>query len=120
MNLIYISESYFFILIILIIILLKFMNGNKKCMNYDYFGTYSKTQRDPVIPARAKVIYKRTIDPFQTKSTKAVGYIVFEFDSKDRIELQVPIEDFNLIFEGDKGVLTFQGNRFIRFDRNAN
>ncbi len=44
-------------------------------------------------------------------------YATFQFASGDRIELQMAGHEFGLIIEGDKGNLTFQGTRFLGFER---
>ena len=44
-------------------------------------------------------------------------YATFQFDSGDRIELQMTGPEFGLIIEGDKGKLTFQGSRYLGFER---
>ena len=44
-------------------------------------------------------------------------YATFQFESGDRIELQMTGADFGLIIEGDRGKLTFQGTRFLGFER---
>ncbi len=44
-------------------------------------------------------------------------YATFQFESGDRIELQMAGHEFGLIVEGDKGKLTFQGTRFLGFER---
>ena len=44
-------------------------------------------------------------------------YATFQFASGDRIELQMTGHEFGLIVEGDKGNLTFQGTRFLGFER---
>lgn len=44
-------------------------------------------------------------------------YATFQFASGDRIELQMAGHEFGLIVEGDKGNLTFQGTRFLGFER---
>ena len=41
----------------------------------------------------------------------------FQFESGDRIELQMAGHEFGLIVEGDKGNLTFQGTRYLGFER---
>lgn len=59
-----------------------------------------------------------------TKRTKVWGdhshtdyYATFQFDSGDRLELEVPDNQFGYLVEGDKGELTFQGTRFLDFQR---
>lgn len=44
-------------------------------------------------------------------------YATFQFESGDRIELQMTGPEFGLIIEGDKGKLTFQGTRYLGFER---
>ena len=44
-------------------------------------------------------------------------YATFQFESGDRMELQMAGHEFGLIIEGDKGKLTFQGTRYLRFER---
>ena len=44
-------------------------------------------------------------------------HITFEVESGDRMELRVPVDEYGLIVEGDEGVLTFQGTRFLGFQR---
>ena len=44
-------------------------------------------------------------------------YITFQVESGDRMELQIPAHEYGYIVEGDKGRLTFQGTRFLSFER---
>ena len=44
-------------------------------------------------------------------------YITFEVTSGDRMELRVQDADYGMISEGDCGRLTFQGTRFLGFQR---
>lgn len=44
-------------------------------------------------------------------------FATFQFESGDRLELQMTGQEFGLIIEGDKGKLTFQGTRFLGFER---
>ena len=44
-------------------------------------------------------------------------FITFEVDSGDRMEFSMEGEDFGLLAEGDVGLLTFQGSRYLGFDR---
>ena len=43
--------------------------------------------------------------------------MTFEVESGDRFELKVPRSEYGLIVEGDQGKLTFQGTRFLNFER---
>ena len=44
-------------------------------------------------------------------------YVTFAFDNGERIELCVPSREYGLIIAGDRGLLTFQGTRFLNFQR---
>ena len=44
-------------------------------------------------------------------------YVTFQFESGDRLELHVPHSQFGYLVEGDRGELTFQGTRFLGFER---
>ena len=45
-------------------------------------------------------------------------YVTFQFESGDRMELSVDGSEFGLLAEGDRGKLTFQGTRYLSFERN--
>lgn len=47
-------------------------------------------------------------------------YATFEFESGDRSEFSVSGEEYGVLAEGDEGKLTFQGTRFLSFERNGN
>ena len=44
-------------------------------------------------------------------------HVTFEVESGDRMELQMPGSKYGLIVEGDEGMLTFQGTRYLGFER---
>ena len=44
-------------------------------------------------------------------------HITFEVRSGDRMELRVPRDEFGLLVVGDEGVLSFQGTRYLGFER---
>lgn len=44
-------------------------------------------------------------------------YVTFQVESGDRIELQVVGHEFGMLIEGDHGMLTFQGTRYLNFER---
>ena len=81
---------------------------------------WSKNSNSPRIPEQARVVAKRTYTSGNTgdASASTTYYITFEFLSGDRKEFYVPYREYGMIAEGDDGVLTFQGTRFISFERN--
>lgn len=44
-------------------------------------------------------------------------YVTFEFESGDRLELMVDGSEYGLLAEGDNGMLSFQGTRYLGFVR---
>ena len=44
-------------------------------------------------------------------------YVTFQVESGDRMELHMAGHEYGLLIEGDKGKLTFQGTRFLNFQR---
>ncbi len=44
-------------------------------------------------------------------------YATFQVDSGDRMEFLVHANQYGMLMEGDNGVLTFQGTRYLGFER---
>ena len=44
-------------------------------------------------------------------------YVTFQVESGDRIELQVKGNEYGMLVEGDYGKLSFQGTRYLGFER---
>ena len=44
-------------------------------------------------------------------------YVTFQVESGDRMELHVAGHEFGMLIEGDRGMLTFQGIRYLGFER---
>jgi hypothetical protein len=42
-------------------------------------------------------------------------FITFQLDRNNRIELQVKESQYDLLFDGERGKLTYRGKRLIRF-----
>jgi hypothetical protein len=43
-------------------------------------------------------------------------HVTFQIDKGPRIELQVKESQYDLLYDGDRGKLTYKGKRFIRFN----
>ena len=53
-----------------------------------------------------------------THTTSSTSYFAtFEVESGDRMELQVNGSEYGMLVEGDYGRLTFQGTRYLGFER---
>ena len=46
-----------------------------------------------------------------------IYYVTFQVQSGDRLELEVGSDEFGYLIEGDYGNLSFQGTRFLGFER---
>lgn len=87
---------------------------------------WSHNNKQPIIPVNSTIISKRANvshhhhGETHATSSSTTYYVTFQFDNGERIELTVSGEQYGLMAEGDKGVLSFQGTRFISFDRKIN
>ncbi len=64
------------------------------------------------------VLRKRST-PHPLNNALMVNMIVFELDDGTRMELAIREEQkYSIIIEGDLGTLTYQGKKFIDFERN--
>ena len=78
------------------------------------------------IPVEAKIVAKRydvshhhhhTNNNHMHHSSSTSYYVTFELTNGERMELLIPNNAVGMLVEGDKGILTFQGTRFISFVR---
>ena len=85
---------------------------------------WNKNNHSPRLTVPASVVSKRTNvsshmhggdSMHRTHST--TYYVTFEVESGDRMELHVDGQEYGLIAEGDVGMLTFQGTRYLGFER---
>jgi hypothetical protein len=53
-----------------------------------------------------------------SSSTHTSYYVTFEFESGDRSEFHVSGKEYGLLSEDDTGIVTFQGTRYLGFERN--
>lgn len=84
-----------------------------------------KNNHSPRLTVEAKVVAKRTNYHRHSGTNNHVGhthstyYVTFEVKSGDRMELQMAGKEYGLLVEGDFGDLTFQGTRYLAFQRKA-
>lgn len=109
-------------ILIFIIIVFTFVKG---------IATWFKNNNSPRLTVSARIVAKRQntthnnqpnagdisgAHGFHTISSTSY-YVTFQVDSGDRIELSVSGSEYGVLAEGDKGQLTFQGTRYLTFDR---
>lgn len=84
---------------------------------------WGKDEKSPRLTVDAKVAAKRTARQRRMSNEHGSGrdytnyYATFQFESGDRLELELKSYEFGLLVEGDKGKLTFQGSRYLGFER---
>jgi len=74
-----------------------------------------KNNHSPRVTSEATVVAKRT--HVRGDHAHTTYYATFQFESGDRLELMIPYNQFGYLVEGDRGKLTFQGTRFLEFQR---
>lgn len=87
-------------------------------------GQWNKNNHSPKLTVDAAVVAKRTnvshhhsAGEHHHHHTSTTYYVTFEVESGDRIELHMAGHEYGMIIEGDKGRLTFQGTRYLGFER---
>ena len=74
-----------------------------------------KNDASPRLTSEATVVTKRTL--VRGDHAHTTYFATFQFESGDRLELEIPRDRFGYLVEGDRGKLHFQGTRFLDFQR---
>ena len=90
-------------------------------------GQWSRNNNSPRLTVPALVVAKRTNVSHYHNHTGNMGamhstsstsyYVTFQVESGDRLELNVRGTEYGLLAEGDRGLLSFQGTRYLSFER---
>ena len=85
-----------------------------------------KNDASPRLTVQARVVSRRqevthharnmNDGVYHTSSTTRY-FVTFQVESGDRLELELDGSDFGMLAEGDEGRLSFQGTRFLEFQR---
>lgn len=83
---------------------------------------WSKNNASPRLTVPATVVAKRTDvtrrhSANHMDSTSTHYYVTFQVESGDRMELALSGSAFGMLAEGDQGMLSFQGTRYLGFVR---
>ena len=87
---------------------------------------WNKNNHSPRLTVPATVVAKRTnvtrhhhggANGHHHHHTSTSYYVTFQVESGDRMELHVAGTEYGLLIEGDSGNLTFQGTRYLGFER---
>lgn len=88
-------------------------------------GQWNKNNHSPRLIVDAKVVTKRMnvshhhngANEHHHTSTSTNYYVTFQVESGDRMEFYVGGHEYGMLIEGDEGKLTFQGTRYLGFER---
>ncbi len=112
---------FFFITIFLIVV------GTFIFMAVSGASQWRRNNQSPVLTVEARVVVKRA-DVSHRHGGGSMNhmhhsttwyYATFEVESGDRMELNVTGQEYGLLAEGDRGRLTFQGTRYLGFERDT-
>lgn len=91
--------------------------------------TWNKNNHSPRLTVTAMVVSKRTdvshhshgmagdMAGVHGHTTSTTYYVTFQVESGDRMEFSVMGTEYGLLAEGDMGRLSFQGTRYLDFER---
>ena len=87
-------------------------------------GEWNKNNHSPRITVPVTIVAKRThvsrhrhAGDHHHSHTSTSYYVTFELSSGDRMEFHISGTEYGLLVEGDKGNLSFQGSRYLGFER---
>lgn len=87
---------------------------------------WGKNNRSPRLTVPATVVSKRSSfhsnhhnhhNGMHHTTHSTTYYVTFQVESGDRMELNLSGQDFGMLVEGDRGYLSFQGTRYLGFER---
>lgn len=82
-------------------------------------GQWQTNNNSPKLTVPAEVVTKRTKTSGGSGDTSASTwyYATFQVESGDRMEFSIKGAEYGMLAEGDVGMLTFQGTRYLEFKR---
>ena len=92
-------------------------------------GQWTKNNHSPRLTVPVTVVAKRTNvsthrhsrgSGMHHTSHSTTYYATFQVESGDRMEFSMTGQEYGLLVEGDQGRLTFQGTRYLGFERTWN
>ena len=83
-------------------------------------GEWNKNNQSPKLTVPVTIVAKRSdVDRgIETMHTFTSYYVTFQAESGDRMEFEISDTEYGMLAEGDRGMLTFQGTRYLNFQRN--
>jgi hypothetical protein len=89
-------------------------------------GTWRKNNQSPRLTVEARVVSKRINvshhahahhDGAAGMHSSTQYFVTFQVESGDRMEFSVSGMEYGMLAEGDTGKLSFQGTRYLSFER---
>lgn len=90
-------------------------------------GQWNKNNHSPRLTVQAEVCAKREEVAHHHHNDTGTGavhmtssttyYVTFQVESGDRMEFRVSGREYGMLAEGDRGQLSFQGTRYLGFER---
>lgn len=90
---------------------------------------WRRNNASPVLTVEATLVSKRADVTYHSNagtenmplsSSSTEYYAAFEVASGDRMEFRIRGDEYGLLTENDSGLLTFQGTRYLGFERRKN
>lgn len=81
---------------------------------------WNKNNESPRFTVDARIVSRRadtSAHPNDHVMHSTDYYVTFEVESGDRMELEVTGSEYGMLAEGDYGKLSFQGTRYLGFER---
>lgn len=87
---------------------------------------WGKNNKSPRLTVEARVVSRRTNTSSHVHNTGSGAchtnystryYVTFQVESGDRMEFPLSGREYGMLAEGDRGKLTFQGTRYLSFER---
>ena len=87
---------------------------------------WNKNNHSPRLTVPATIIAKRTnvsrhrhggANSHHHYHTSTTYYVTFQVESGDRMEFHISGQEYGVLIEGDHGNLSFQGTRYLGFER---
>ncbi|WP_019910819.1 DUF2500 domain-containing protein [Paenibacillus sp. HW567] len=85
---------------------------------------WGRNNSSPILTLPARIVSKRSEvrqqqlqEESTTSRTSTTYYLTYELENGARMEFKVEGSEYGMSAEGDRGILTYQGTRYHRFQR---
>ncbi len=119
-------EAMFYIVPVMVILVFILVIGILIVRSVKGARQWQRNNASPILTVDAEVVTKRadvrhyhhhSTNHMHSRSSSTTYYVTFEVASGDRMELEVQDTEYGILAENDTGKLTFQGTRYLGFER---